>query len=347
MPSPPEFRGNMPRSLDEIDQWVKQRVEPAIEPELPIIDPHHHLWHDQRGRYLLDEFLSDVNTGHNIVATVFLQVHTMYRAEGPAAMKSVGEVEFANGMAAIGASGLYGSIRVCKGIVGHADLLLGDGVQDVLEALVAAGNGRFRGVRHGATWDDGSAAFGRKFGPRHMLLHPTFRSGFARLAPLGLSFDAWVYYPQLPELMDLLSAFPRTQVVLNHVGGVLGIPPHVDRGEVFATWRSHIVKLGACPNLSVKIGGLGMLYSGWDFHSRDLPPSSNDLAEAWRPYVETCIEAFGPNRCMFESNFPVDKQSCGYGELWNAFKRITEMFSPAEKNALYHDTAARVYRIAH
>jgi L-fuconolactonase len=219
-------------------------------------------------------------------------------------------------------------------------------VQEVLEAMVAAGNGRFRGVRHGATWDAGSAGYGRSFAPRHMLRDEKFRRGFARLQPLGLSFDAWLFFPQLPELEDLLEAFPDTEVILDHVGGLLGIPPYTRRAETFTTWKANIQRLARFSNLSVKLGGLGMLYCGWDFHVRDVPPSSEELAAAWRPYLETCIEAFGAERCMFESNFPVDKQSCGYGVLWNAFKRITRNFSAAEKAALYRGTAARAYRLS-
>ncbi|UUZ77194.1 amidohydrolase family protein [Polaromonas sp. P1(28)-13] len=162
---------------------------------------------------------------------------------------------------------------------------------------------------------------------------------------MGLSFDAWLFYHQLPDLADLLGDFPDTPVVLDHAGGILGIPPHTDRAEVFSTWRANLQALARFPNLTVKIGGLGMLYGGWDFHTREDPPSSTDLAHAWRPYVETCIELFGPTRCMFESNFPVDQQTCGYGTLWNAFKRITLDYSRADKAALYHDTAARVYRL--
>ena len=346
MSQPPEFRGSTHRSLSELGTWTKQREEPALEPDLPIIDPHHHVWDDERGRYLIDELVDDLSTGHNIVATVYAQFRAMYRAEGPPAMRPVGEVEFVNGIAAASASGRYGTVRLCEGIIGYADLLLGDDVQAVLEAHIAAGNGRFRGIRYGATWDSGSAGYGRTFVPPHLMLDAKFRRGFARLGPLGLSFDAWLFYPQLPDLIDLLQAFPETQVILDHAGGVLGIPPHTRRDEVFSIWRSHIQQLARFPNLSVKIGGLGMLYCGWDFHVRDIPPSSADLSSAWRPYVETCIEAFGPQRCMFESNFPVDKQSSGYGALWNAFKRITQGCSRAEKAALYHDTAARVYRLA-
>jgi L-fuconolactonase len=347
MVQPYEFRGNAYRKLAELNTWTKQRNEPALEPDLPILDPHHHVWDDERGRYLIHELAEDTGSGHNIVATVFIEAGSMYRADSPAAMQPVGEVEFVNGIAAMSASGRYGKTRLCAGIVGHADLTLGDQVQPVLEALIAAANGRLRGIRHGVTWDTGNAAkFGRRQIPQHQVLDPTFRRGLARLQPLGLSFESWQFHPQLPDLVDLLRAFPDANVILNHVGGLLGIPPHDGkRDEVFAIWQRHMRELVQFPNLSVKVGGLGMLYCGWDFHLRDVPPSSEELAAAWRPYVEACIEAFGPSRCMMESNFPVDKQSCGYGVLWNALKRITQGYSAAEKAALYHDTAARVYRL--
>lgn len=345
----PEFRGNSYRKLPELNAWTKQRREAVIEPELPIIDPHHHHWDDERGRYLLREFLQDTaDGGHDIVATVFIECGAMYRADGAGDMQPVGEVEFANGIAAMSASGGYGTPRLCAGIVGHADLTLGDRARPVLEALITAGNGRLRGIRHGVTWDTGNAArFGRRQAPPHQVLDPVFRQGFAHLEPLGLSFESWQFHPQLPDTVDLLRVFPGTQVILNHAGGLLGIPPHDGRREeVFKIWRDHMRALVPFPNLTVKIGGLGMLYCGWDFHLGDLPPSSEDLAAAWRPYVETCIELFGASRCMMESNFPVDKQSCGYGVLWNALKRITKGCSAAEKAALYRDTAARVYRLA-
>ncbi|MPZ41794.1 MAG: amidohydrolase family protein [Betaproteobacteria bacterium] len=342
------FRGNAYRNLADLDAWTRQREEAALEPDLPIIDPHHHVWDNRHGRYLIDELAADVASGHNVVATVFIECGTAYRGDGPVEMRPVGEVEFANGIAAMSASGHYGKARLCAGLIGHADLTLGKRVQPVLEALIAAGNGRLRGIRHGVTWDTGNAArFGRREVPQHQVLDPTFREGFACLQPLGLTFESWQFHPQLPDAVDLLRAFPEANVILNHAGGLLGIAPHDgNRDEVFAIWRGHMRRLTQFPNLTVKIGGLGMLYCGWDFHLRDMPPGSEELAAAWRPYVETCIELFGVERCMMESNFPVDKQSCGYGVLWNALKRITQQCSAAEKAALYRDTAARVYRLA-
>ena len=344
-----QFHGNSYRNLTELDIWTKQRREAALEPELPVIDPHHHLWDDEhRGRYLSHELLEDIGSGHNVIATVFVETALMYRAEGPTAERPIGEVEFVNGVAAMSASGRYGKSRLCAGIVGHADLMLGDRVQPVLEALIAAGNGRFRGIRHGMAWDPITAGLNKPKpqAPRHLALDRTFRRGFAHLQPLGLSFDAWLFHPQLTDLVDLLRAYPDTNVILNHVGGLLCLPPaEGKRDEIFPIWRGRIRELAQFPNLSVKVGGLGMLYGGWDFHLRAVPPSSEELAAAWRPYVEACIEAFGVNRCMMESNFPVDKQSCGYGVLWNAMKRITHGCSGAEKAALYRDTAARVYRL--
>lgn len=342
--APVAFRGNHLRHIPELREWTERRREEAIEPDLPIVDPHHHLWDDERGRYQLDEYVEEL-AGHNVVATVYAQYKAMYRVDGPAEMKPVGEVEYVNGLAAACASGRYGPIRIAEGIVAYADLLRGDDARPVLDALIAAGNGRLRGIRHGATWDDGAAAFGRSFAPRHMMGDPAFRRGFAHVAELGLVFDAWLFYSQLDDLIGLLEAFPQADVVLDHVGGILGIAPHLDGAEVFGLWRGRLERLARFPNLQVKIGGLGMLYCGWDFHLRETPPPSEALAAAWRPYVESCIDLFGTERCMFESNFPMDKQSCGYGVLWNAFKRIAAGCSAAEKAALFHDNAVRTYKL--
>ncbi|HET7889780.1 MAG TPA: amidohydrolase family protein [Bradyrhizobium sp.] len=328
--------------------WLAQREEEVIEPARVIVDPHHHLWDRGGQRYLLDEMTSDIATGHNVVATVYVEARSMYRAKGPEAFRPVGEVEFANGAAAMSASGGYGPAAVCAGIVGHVNLLAGEGARAVLEAEIAAGQGRFRGIRHSVAWDsDPDVAHMYATRPKGLLLDPTFRQGFAQLAPLGLSFDAWLFHPQIGELTELARAFPGTQIVLDHCGGPAGTGQYAGRREeVFATWKASIGEIAKCPNVVVKLGGLAMCLLGYDFHERALPPSSEELAVAWRPYIETCIEAFGVERAMFESNFPPDKGQCSYQVIFNAFKRIVASFSEAEKDALFSRTAMKTYRLS-
>jgi L-fuconolactonase len=345
------YRGTTRPDDVALNAWLAKRpAEAALEPDLPIIDPHHHFW-DQahRGHYLLPQLLSDIGGGHNIVSTVFLECRAMYRKEGPREMAAVGEVEFVTGIAAMSASGGYGPCRVAEGIIGGGDLTVGAGkVRALLEAEIMAGGGRLRGLRHGVAWDDHKAVsdFASRTVPLHLVMDKTFREGFAQLAPLGLSFESWQYHPQLPDAIDLARSFPDTTIILNHVGGLLGVGPYAGhRQDVLAGWRKNIQEMAKCPNVYCKLGGLGMISVGFDFHERDIPPSSEDLAAAWRQYIEPCIEAFGVERCMFESNFPPDKQSCGYTELWNAFKRITANASASEKTALYSGTAAKVYRL--
>ena len=329
--------------------WLAKRREPALEPDLPIVDPHHHLIdRPESGCYLLPDLLADIKGGgHNVVATVYLEWLSMYRADGPAEMKPVGEIEFANGVAAMSASGGYGKPRVCAGIVGHADLPLGARVREVLEAMIVAGGGRLRGIRFIASTHPDQGQWGAiATRPEGLLLDKKVREGFAQLAPLGLSFDAWVYHTQLGDVLDLARAFPGTTIVLNHVGGPIGLGRYKGkRDTVFAEWSASIRAIAACPNVNVKLGGLGMRLLGFDLHEGELPPSSEQLAAAWRPYVETCIEAFGAKRAMFESNFPVDKGSYDYGVFWNACKRLAHGASAADKANLFHDTASRVYRL--
>ena len=328
--------------------WLDRRREEIIEPELLIVDPHHHLVdRPETGRYLLPELLADTGSGHNITATVYLEWLSMYRAQGPAELRPVGEVEFANGVPAMAASGTYGKTRVCAGIVGHADLALGAPVEKVLEAMISAGGGRFRGIRFITASHPNQASWGSPIiRPAGLLMDPRVREGFARLAPLGLSLDAWMYHTQLGEMVDLARAFPETQIVLDHVGGPIGLGPYTGhRQEILAGWRKDIRELASCPNVHIKLGGLGMRMFGFTHHLGELPPSSQELAAAWRPYIETCVAAFGPEQAMFESNFPVDKGSCGYAALWNAFKRIAAGNSAAEKAALFAGTATKFYRL--
>jgi L-fuconolactonase len=347
MTFPPEPPAANPSYLPVRQEWLDLWREEILEPALPIVDPHHHLWDRPGWRYLLDELLADVNSGHNVVATVFLQCRSMHRADGPEELRPVGETEFVNGVAAMSASGIYGPARLCAGIVSYADLRLGARVQPVLEAHIAAGGGRFRGIRHIAAWDaDPTVLNPGNPAPQGLLADASFREGFARLAPLGLSFDAWLYHPQLDELTALARAFPETTIMLNHVGGPLAIGAYAGRrDEVFAAWSAAIRRLAECPNVVVKLGGMGMRINGFGFEARPAPPSSEVLAEAWRPYVETCVEAFGAARGMFESNFPVDKGSYTYAAYWNACKRLSAGGTADEKAALFSGTAARVYRL--
>ena len=321
-------------------------TEEILEPDLPICDPHHHLWDHPGHRYLLDDLLADTGSGHNVVATVFVECQSMYRATGPAELRPVGETEFVNGVAAMSASGRYGPTRVAAGIVSFADLTLGERTGAVLDAHIAA-SPRFRGIRHAAGWDASDAVRNSHTNPpRGLYLDAGFRRGFAELARRGLAFDAWLYHPEIPELTDLAKAFPDTTIVLDHFGGPLGIGPYAGRrAEIFAGWKGAIRALADRPNVVAKLGGLVMAINGFGFHKRAEPPTSVELAETTRDWYLHAIDCFGVHRCMFESNFPVDKVSTSYAVLWNSFKRIAAACSAAEKAALFHDTAMRVYRL--
>lgn len=328
------------------EDWLaKAEPEEVLEPDLPIIDTHHHLWERGKHRYLLHEFLADADCGHNIVATVFEECHSMYRADGPEHMKAVGETEFVAGVAAMSRSGRYGRTKVAVGIVGAADLTLGDAVEEVLTEQVRAGGGRFRGVRHSGSWDD-EPIIGNNAGRPGLYGEDTFGRGLDVLAGMGLVLDAWVFHTQLGEVIALADEHPDAPIVLCHCGGPLGYGPYTGRqAEVRAHWLARMTELAKRPNVTVKLGGMMMRLAAYDYGKAPRPPTSQELAELWRPYIEPCIELFGPERCMAESNFPVEKMGIAYGPLWNAFKRITVEASDAEKAAIYSETAKRVYRL--
>jgi predicted TIM-barrel fold metal-dependent hydrolase len=331
--------------------WLAKVEEAAIEPDLPICDPHHHLWDFRKGaiqeRYLLDEILDDVAGGHNIVSTVFIECGAMFKSDGPETLRCVGETEFVNGIAAMSASGHYGKSRIAAGIVGTVDLRIGDRAAEALDAHIAAGGGRFRGIRRGAFWHASPDIQNHRTNPPEgLLLREDFRAGFKHLAPRKLSFEVWCAHTQLPDAIGLARAFPDTTIVLDHFGGPLGIGPHAGKQEeVFAYWKSQIDELARCPNVAVKLGGLNMEVNGYGWEHRPQPPTSAELAQATGRYFEHAIARFGVDRCMFESNFPVDKLSCSYTVLWNSFKRLTQSYSAAERAALFHGTATRVYRL--
>jgi L-fuconolactonase len=312
-------------------------MEEILEPGLVICDPHHHLWDRPDNRYLMDELRADTGSGHHIEHTVFIDCHSAYRTSGPEAFRPVGETEF------VVAADPDGFIA---GIVSGVDLRLPEAA-DVLAAHVEAGGGRFRGIRQSSTNDPSIPPLpGRTPPPPDLLADPAFRSGLAALAAAGLSYDSWLYHPQIAQLTDLARAVPEATIILDHLGAPLGQGDYAgQREEVLAAWRPAMKELATCPNVVLKLGGIGMPLFGMDFHEHPDTTTSDDLAAAWGPEIRWCIEQFGVNRCMFESNFPVDKVSCSYAVLWNAFKRMAADASPAEKAALFHDTAVRAYRL--
>ncbi len=331
------------------NDWLALTQEPTLEPEIPICDPHHHFW-DLRPqstpyqRYLLHELVADINSGHDVRSTVFVEVRSMYRVDGPVEMRPVGEVEFVQGLAAASASGIYGPSRAAAAIIGNADLKLGEGVAPVLEALQAASPNRFKGIRHNVTWSPDPLLDDRE--SQGILANSEFRAGARVLAQKGLVLDTMLSFPQLPELAEFSRAVPELSIILNHIGGVNRVGIYANRDdEVIAAWREGIAAVATCPNVSVKLGGMGMPRLGFGWHARSVPIGSEELAESMAPWMVHCIEQFGPDRCMFESNFPPDKVSHSYNVLYNAFKRLSEGYSADERAAMFHDTATRIYRI--
>jgi L-fuconolactonase len=318
--------------------------EAALEPDLPIVDAHHHLWRQnhQLAAYALDymaeELVADAQ-GHNVVATVYMECHCGYRTDGPEAMRPVGETEFA-----VAAGGLHGGTDVGAGIISYADLMLGEAVGPVLDAHIDAGQGRFRGVRNRVTFcDDPGVPAMYNSAPPGRLAEPAMRAGGRELAKRGLVFDTWMFQPQLGELADFAAAAPDLSIVLNHVGGFLGMGRFADHPkETFDQWRSGLVQVASQPNVTMKIGGMGMNMISPGLVAQG-GGSTNEMVTAWTPLFDTCVEVFGADRCMLESNFPVDRLGGSYRRFWNAFKRMASGASAAEKTALFSGTAARVY----
>lgn len=343
------YAGSMPRSTERLGDWHGSTLrEEALEPELPIVDPHHRLFGDVADTqyYRPVDLARDLSGGHRIVKTVYVEAYRSgWRKAGPEHLRPVGEVEQMVGRLAVPVPTPRGPCEVAAGIVAHVDLTLGHAVSEVQEAHAIAARGHLRGVRHMTAHDDGLVG---RFIKEDLLMDASFRAGFSQLKSHGLSFDAWVYHHQLGELIDLADSYPDTPIVLDHVGGLIGVGEYRSaRVATFAGWKLRMRELAARPNVLVKVGGMGMPVFGFGFEHRERPATSAELALAWRPIVETCIDMFGTQRCMFESNFPVDRQSCGYTELWNAFKRITHAMTAQERDDLFHRTACRVYRLPH
>lgn len=331
----------------DLDNWLALTApEPILDPDLPIIDPHHHLWDRGGHRYLAQELLADLDAGHRIVATGYVECLSGYRADGPEELRPVGETEFVVETLPDQLQGTADSIKAAAAIVGYADLGLGAAVEPVLAAHIAAAPDRFRGIRYAAAWHESDRIHGAYPTRANMLAEPAVREGITALGRMNLTFDVWAYFTQLHEVAAAADACPDTTFVLDHLGGIIGIGPYKDqRAEVFAIWSDALKELARRPNVTVKLGGLGMALAGFGFRKLAAPPGAKALAAAWAPYLETAIAAFGPDRAMFESNYPVDRVSGTHRTIWNAFKHVAASAGDAEKASLFHDTAARIYRI--
>ncbi|MBD3649489.1 MAG: amidohydrolase family protein [Pseudomonadales bacterium] len=326
-------------------EWLAQVSEDIIDPDRPIIDPHHHLWQRPNNNYLLEDLWKDTGSGHNVVKTVFVECRASYREDGPEHLRPLGETEFVVAQARESA-GVDGKAEIA-GIVGHADLTLGGDVKEVLEAHLDVGDGRFRGIRHAGARDPHPEALmiaGRAL--EGLYGRDDFRKGMKVLGDMGLTYDTWHYHHQNQAFAELARAVPDTRMVLDHFGTPLGVGPYADRREeIFEQWKKDIEEIAQCDNVVAKIGGLAMPDNGFGWHTRETPPTSDEFVEAQRRYYLHTIECFGPDRCMMESNFPVDKFSLSYHVLYNGLKKIVADFSDDEKDEMFYGTAARVYAI--
>ena len=326
--------------------WLAATIEEPVDSLEEIVDPHHHLWDFPTGTYLLPELHLDTGAGHNVTQTVFVECGAGYRDQGPEHLRPVGEIEFVRGQAELSAEQDGAEIAA---IVGFADLTRGEAVEEVLEAQQAAGGGRFRGIRHANAWDaSDQIRESHTKPPAGLLGHSNFRAGFAKLGEMGFSFDAWMFHPQVKELVDLAASVPETPIVLDHLGGPLGIGPYAGiRDEVRATLRPALEALAQHEQVVVKVGGIGMSIYGVGLNRLPEAPTSEQVAELWSEDIRHCVDTFGPERCMFESNFPVDRQGCSYTVLFNAFQRVAEEagWSNVERAELFSGTARRFYRL--
>ncbi len=333
--------------IHETHDWLESVKEEILDPERPIIDPHHHLWRARGGGdYLLPELWADTGAGHNIRKTVFIECRASYRQDGPEHLQAVGETEFVTDMALN--SQQDPEQADIAGIVAFADLRLPlDQLDQVLDAHEQASQGLFRGIRHsGAFEDDNSFLFIKPRQPKDLYLDPNFRRGLAHLGKRGLSYDTWHYHHQNKAFLDLVTAVPETTIILDHFGTPLGVGPYADqRQQIFIGWKEDIRAIAECPNVFAKLGGLAMPDNGFGWNLRDVPPSSDEFISAQQDYYHHTLACFGADRCMFESNFPVDKWSLSYHVVWNGFKKLSANYSEHEKSRLFYQTAAQVYRL--
>lgn len=341
--------------LDRFD-WLAQRIEEPVDPERAIVDPHHHLWNRNSSTYLAAELLADTTGTHNITQTVFVECRSKYDRDADVAMQPVGETRFVSGEAkaldslasdAQREDPSRGATKI-GAIVSHADMMLGDAVEAVLAAHDEAGGGLFRGIRHAVSWDaHPDVPTGHSDPSERMMATEAFHAGVKKLGAMGFSYDAWMYHPQLPDLLDLARDVPQTAIVLDHLGGPMGIGPYAaDHDSAMSNWRASMTDLATCDNITVKVGGIGMDgYYGLGWVDQPVPPDSDAVVAAWQDRVHFCIDTFGPGRCMFESNFPVDRQALTYPVLWNALQKMAARYTDEEQDQMFSGTAARVYQL--
>lgn len=329
------------------DEWRALVTEDIVEPERPIIDPHHHLWSSASfwGTYELENLWADTGSGHNVEKTIFIDCRSNYREDGPEHLKPIGETEYVALVAE--ASAENPNQATIAGIVSHANMTLGKGVTEVLEAHEVAGRGRFRGIRHAGPQDTTGTLMNSGSGRPCPYTRPDFQEGVRTLGEMGYTYDTWHFFMQNQDYLKLAQSAPNTTMILDHFGTPLGAGAYAGKqAEIFEEWSKDIAEIaGTCPNVVAKLGGLAMPDNGFGWDTRETPPTSDEFAEAQRPYYLHTIECFGPDRCMFESNFPVDKLSISYHVLWNGLKKIVADFSEEEKHAMFYGTAARVYRV--
>ncbi len=329
-------------------EWLDQVMEEIIDPEREIVDPHHHLWNDEGRRfdYVLEDLWTDMDSGHNVKKTVFIQCRSNYRSEGPEHLQPVGESEFVAGLAADSRRGAENQARIA-GIVAHANLTLGDQVAEILDAHEKVGRGQFKGIRHAGAWaENREGLMNPAEWEKDLFQREDFRQGVRMLGSRGLTYESWHYHYQNKDYIQLAKAVPDTVIILDHFGTPLGVGSYMGkREEIFREWKKDMVELAKCDNVVAKLGGLAMPDNGFGWHLRELPPTSDEFVEAQRAYYLHTIECFGPDRCMFESNFPVDRLSISYHVLWNGFKKMVADFSESEKEAMFSGTASRVYSL--
>jgi predicted TIM-barrel fold metal-dependent hydrolase len=318
--------------------------EEIIDPERPIIDPHHHLWHHDRTPYLLEQLRSDTGSGHAIEKTIYIECGSEYRTDGPEHLKPVGETEF---VVEIAAASKAGDGATISGIVAHANLMSGELVDEVLEAHEEAGRGLFRGIRHSGAHDmSPDVRPSHSNPPADLYTRGDFQEGVRRVAKRGLTLDVWNFHRQIPLLTELARAVPEVTIVFDHFGGPIRIGPYKGkREEIYTQWRLDVAELAKCENVVAKLGGMAMPVNGWHWHNRDTPATSDELVEAQGDYYFHTIDCFGPERCLFESNYPVDRQSISYPVLWNAYKKMAKSFSEEEKQAMFYGNSKRIYRL--